>query len=85
MLVFDSKSSKSDSIEKLFGQILQQLRKERGFSQEALGFKTGYHRTYISLLERGKKSPSLQTIFHLAMALKISPSEMIKRIEKLSK
>lgn len=85
MLVFDSKSSKSDSIEKLFGQILRQLRKERGFSQEALGFKTGYHRTYISLLERGKKSPSLQTIFHLAMALKISPSEMIKRIEKLSK
>ena len=71
-------------IEKFFGQVLHQLRKERGLSQEELGFESGYHRTYISQLERGKKSPSLQTIFQLAKALKVEPSEIVERIQSLA-
>jgi transcriptional regulator with XRE-family HTH domain len=70
-------------IEKLFGQVLQQLRKECGISQEELGFESGYHRTYISQLERGKKSPSLQTLFQLAKALKVEPSQIVERIQTL--
>ena len=68
-------------LELLFGQLLQEIRKKRGLSQEELGFESGYHRTYISLLERGLKNPSLKAIFRLAKALKIKPSEIIKRIE----
>ncbi len=68
-------------LERLFGQLLQKIRKKRGLSQEELGFESGYHRTYISLLERGLKNPSLKTIFQLARALKIRPSEIIQRIE----
>jgi len=68
-------------LERLFGQLLQEIRKKRGLSQEDLGFESGYHRTYISLLERGLKNPSLKTIFQLAKALKVRPSEMIQRIE----
>jgi len=68
-------------LERLFGQILQEIRQQRDLSQEKLGFESGYHRTYISLLERGQKNPSLKTIFQLARALKISPSEIIHRIE----
>ena len=71
-------------IEKFFGQVLHQLRKERGLSQEELGFESGYHRTYISQLERGKKSPSLQAIFQLAKALKVEPSEIVERIQSLA-
>ena len=77
------RSPEGTSIEKSFGQVLQQLRKERGISQEELGFESGYHRTYISLLERGKKSPSLQTMFQLAKALKVKPSEIVERIQTL--
>ena len=69
------------SVAKLFGQALRQLRLERGMSQEELGFASGYHRTYISLLERGKKSPSLQTIFQLAKALNVEPSQMVERVQ----
>ena len=69
------------TVEKVFGQVLQEIRKERGLSQEQLGFESGYHRTYISLLERGQKSPSLNTIFQLAIALKVTPSEMLRRVE----
>lgn len=65
-----------------FGAVLREIRKERGFSQEDLGFESGYHRTYVSLLERGLKSPSLQTIFKLAQVLGIRPSELLARVER---
>lgn len=81
----NSKGSTEDRLlEKFFGQVLHQLRKERDLSQEELGFESGYHRTYISQLERGKKSPSLQTIFQLAKALNVEPSEIIKFIQGLA-
>jgi len=72
---------KDVGLERLFGRILQELRTERGLSQEKLGFESDYHRTYISQLERGQKNPSLKAIFRLAEALGIRPSEMIRRIE----
>jgi transcriptional regulator with XRE-family HTH domain len=65
-----------------FGTVLREVRKERGLSQEDLGFESGYHRTFVSLLERGLKSPSLQTIFELARALDIRPSELLARVER---
>ena len=78
-----SNSPNDSSVEELFGKVLQQLRKEKGLSQEMLGFESGYHRTYISLLERGKKSPSLKTIFQLAKALNVEPSDLMDRMQKL--
>ena len=69
------------NIEKIFGEELQKIRKEKGLSQEKLGFESGYHRTYISQLERGVKSPSLKTIFRISEALTIAPSTLMKRIE----
>lgn len=65
-----------------FGKTLKRLREKRGISQEALGFESGYHRTYISQLERGQKSPSIQTIFQLARALNMKPHELIKAVEE---
>jgi transcriptional regulator with XRE-family HTH domain len=67
--------------EEAFGKVLKEIRHERSLSQEELGFESGYHRTYISLLERGRKSPSLNTIFQLATALGIPPSEILRRTE----
>lgn len=78
------RSSEDGSIAKSFGEVLKQLRQDRGLSQEELGFASGYHRTYISLLERGEKSPSLRTIFRLAQALKVEPSEMVERVQTLA-
>ena len=69
------------SIEKKFGEELCRIRKERGLSQEQLGFESEYHRTYISQLERGVKSPSLRTVFRICKALEIPVSELIRRIE----
>jgi transcriptional regulator with XRE-family HTH domain len=51
-------------------------------SQEELAHVSGYHRNYIGILERGEKSPSLRTLFNLAGALTISPSDILKRVER---
>jgi transcriptional regulator with XRE-family HTH domain len=51
-------------------------------SQEELSFAAGRHRTYVSLLERGRNSPSLDTLWSLAQALGISPTEMVKQVER---
>jgi len=69
--------------EKLFGEILREKRNQLGLSQEALASKSGFHRTYISMLERGKKSPSLSTLTKLAKALNVKLSQIISELEEL--
>ena len=78
----DAPKKRRPTPEQAFGRVLREVRESRDLSQEALGFESGYHRTYIGLLERGK-SPSLRTIFRLSRALKVSPSDLIGRTEKL--
>lgn len=80
MQTIRSKKTDGNISGKAFGDVLRRLRQDNRLSQEGLGFESGYHRTYISLLERGKKSPSLQTIFTLSKALKIEPAELIKQV-----
>ena len=75
------KKNRPPKLNRQFGRVLREIREGRGLSQEELGFESGYHRTYISLLERGLKNPSLKTIVQIAKALGISPSELIQRLE----
>ena len=73
-------SKESITPEKAFAQVLREVRLERGLSQEGLGFESGYHRTYIGMLERGLMNPSVRTVFSLASALKVPPDELIRRV-----
>lgn len=63
-------------IKEKFGERLRELRKERGLSQEMLSKKAGLDRTYEGKIERGQKSPSLNTIGKLAKALEIGLDEL---------
>jgi len=69
------------NLEKTFGEELRKAREDRGFSQEELGFESDYHRTYISQLERGLKSPTLKAVIKISQALGIKASDLIARIE----
>jgi transcriptional regulator with XRE-family HTH domain len=71
------------SPERAFGDVLRRLRKKRKLSQDELGHQSGYHRTYISQLERGEKSPSLRTIVNLASTLRVKPSTFLHAVERL--
>ncbi len=61
----------------MLGEELRKAREAAGLSQERLAFEAGVHRTYVGLLERGKKSPTLSVLFRICKALDISPSQLI--------
>ncbi|REE90612.1 DNA-binding XRE family transcriptional regulator [Paenibacillus taihuensis] len=69
-------------LENLFGDLLKQARLKAGMTQETLAFQAELDRTYISLLETGKRQPTLMTLFALSKALELRPSDIIKEIEK---
>ena len=60
-----------------FGEKLKKARTSKGLSQEALALSLDFDRTYISLLERGKRNPSLITINKIANLLEVEPSSLV--------
>ena len=69
--------------EKAFGQALREVRQKRELAQDELAFRCGFDRTYISLLERGIRSPTLRTIMKLCNVLNVRASVLIRRTERL--
>lgn len=67
--------------ETAFGQVLRELRKGQELSQEALALESGLERNYISLLELGRNSASLKTIFKLSKALHVSVTDFMSQVE----
>ena len=69
----------SKSIQKTFGEVLREVRVGRGLSQQELALQSELDRTYISLLERGLRQPTLTTLIVLASTLDIDPAELVQR------
>jgi transcriptional regulator with XRE-family HTH domain len=65
----------------VFGKVLRELREGEKLSQEKLAEYCDLDRTYISMLERGLRQPTISTIFKIADALDISPSELVRKVE----
>lgn len=66
--------------EEAFGIVLRDLRQARSLSQEALAQESELDRTFISLLERGLRQPSLTTILQLAKPLAVSPQSIVASV-----
>ena len=71
--------------ETLFGREVARLRTQLGISQEELAFRAEVHRTYISQIERGIKSPTLAVILKLSRALGCLASRLVTEVEKRMK
>ncbi len=69
----------------MLGDELRKAREQAGLTQEDLAFKARIHRTYVSQLERDRKSPTLAVLFRICEALGISASRLIARVERQSK
>lgn len=65
-------------IVKKFGERIRELRLEKGWSQEVLAEKTGFHRTYIGMIERGERNLSLKNIETFANIFGIEISELLE-------
>jgi transcriptional regulator with XRE-family HTH domain len=60
-----------------FATNLKSERKRRKFSQEGLAHKAGLSVSYISMLERGQRTPPLDTLEQLAKALSINALNLL--------
>ncbi len=67
-------------LNKHFGQLLRETRQSAKLTQEDLAYASGLHRTYISLLERGLRNPTLESLFALCLALKENPGDFVMRL-----
>ena len=79
------KGRQTIAVEKAFGQVIQTRRKRLKLSQEELGFRSGLHRTFVSQLERGLKSPSLRTLLTIAAALDTEADVLVREADRLSR
>ena len=67
----------------LIGNVIRTLRRSRGMSQEVLSGLADLDRTHYSKIERGLRSPTIDTLFKIAHALDMPPHEIISAIERV--
>lgn len=66
----------------LVGKVIQRCRKAKGLTQEVLSGLADLDRTHYSKIERGLRSPTIDTLFKIASALDMHPYELMMEIEK---
>ena len=64
------------------GKAIRDLRKEKGISQDVLSGFAGIARTHLTMIENGTKQAKFETLWKIALALDIRPSELVARIEE---
>jgi transcriptional regulator with XRE-family HTH domain len=64
------------------GRAIRELRERAGLSQEELAAESGLHRTYISLVERGRRNITVEALSQIAEALNVYPSRLVAEAEK---
>lgn len=70
-----------NDLNKIIGERIRNIRKERGLTQEELAFRASLHTTYIGQLERGEKNATLESIEKVATALNITLEELFKFLQ----
>lgn len=63
------------------GSVIRQLRKEKMLSQEVLSGLAGISRSHLAMIESGRKSANVNTLWSIADALQIPLSQMIYMVE----
>ena len=64
----------------IFGEIIAEARGKAGLSQEEVAAAIGASNVFISLLETGKRQPSLTSAILLAWSLDLPPEELVRRV-----
>lgn len=63
-----------------FGRNLRRCRRRAGISQEELGSRAQLHRTEVGLLERGQRTPRIDTVVKLAYSLPVPAGELLEGV-----
>lgn len=70
-------------LENAIAEVLKEERKKKNLSQEDLALLCSLDRTYISLIERAKRKPTIHTIYVICDHLGITLTYFISRVEEL--
>lgn len=63
------------------GNVIRNLRKEKGLSQEILSGFANMARSHLAMIESNDKQPNFETIWRIANAFEIQPHELVEKIE----
>ncbi len=63
-------------VERLVGLNFKRLREKQGLSQETAAHNLGTDQAYISQFEKGKRNPTIRTLYRLAIAINVDPAEL---------
>lgn len=74
------RQNKENVVLRKLGEKIHSLRIDKNLSQEELADMCGFDRTYISLVERGKRNMSFINLCKFAQGLDVSVSELTKDI-----
>ena len=64
------------------GRVIRRIRRRRGLSQEVVSGMAGIARTHLTMIENGSKQANLETVWKIALALDMQPSELIRQVEE---
>jgi transcriptional regulator with XRE-family HTH domain len=62
----------------LVGRNVRRIRQRKGLTQEAFAERSGFSQQYVSDLERGRRNPTVVTLFELATALDVSHVDLVR-------
>lgn len=62
----------------LVGRNFSRLRKRQGLTQEQLAERSGFSQQYLSDLERGKRNPTIVSLYELAQALGVPYLDLLR-------
>lgn len=66
---------------RLVGENVRRIRQDRGLTQEQFADLSGFSQQYLSGLERGRRNPTVVTLFELATALKAAPVDLLAPVD----
>ena len=66
-----------EEILRTLGERIRRLREQAGLTQEHLAEKVNLHGSYVGLIERGKKAPSLYTLMKIADFFNLAISDLL--------
>lgn len=63
------------------GQVIRKIRTQKHMTQELLSGFAGIARSHLSMIENGSKQANMETVWRIALALEMSPSQLVAAIE----
>lgn len=66
---------------RLVGENVRRIRQGNGLTQEQFADQSGFSQQYLSGLERGRRNPTVVTLFELATALNVTPVDLLASVE----